>query len=68
MKTLWRIKWENILSIVMILTMTMCWICFLLVANVYTLAIAVIPTIMATLVLVEYDTIKEFRQDVLKNL
>lgn len=68
MKTLWRIRWENILSIVMILTTLLCWVCFLLVANVYTLAIAVIPSIMTTLVLNEYDTLRDFRHEVLKNL
>ena len=68
MKTLWRIKWENILSIVMIVSTMLCWGCFLLVSNVYTLAIAVIPSIMTTLVLNEYDTLRDFRQEVLKNL
>lgn len=68
MKTLWKIKWENILCITMIITSALSWICFLLVSNVYTLAIAVIPSIMASMVINEYDTLKEFRQEVLKNL
>lgn len=62
---LWKIKWENVLFVAMLITMTLCWIAFLMMSNVYTLAIATIESLMTTLIYVSNDTIKEFRHSVL---
>lgn len=64
---LWKIKWENILLITLTLCMVNCWIVFLAISNVNTLAIASISTFMAIIVAFDYETLKEFRQEVLKN-
>ena len=64
---LWRIKWEKIISIAMMITMTLCWIAFLVIPNLYTLAIAVLVNFMAFAVLFEYETIKGFRHDVINH-
>lgn len=67
MKKLWRIKYEKILAIVLIVDMIICWYAFLKVSNVNTLAIACISTFMTLIVALLQNTIAEFRQEVLKN-
>lgn len=64
---LWRVKWENIIFISLLITMTLCWIAFVIVSNVYTLAIATIISLMTTLIYVSSDTIRDFRHYVIKN-
>lgn len=63
---IWRIKWENILLIVLLVNMITCWIAFIKVSNVYTLAIAVISTFMTLIVAIASETLKEFRQQIIK--
>ena len=67
MKVIFRIKWEIIISIALILTMIANWIVFAIDSNVYTLALAVLPTFMALIITLEYDNIKTFRHEVIKN-
>ena len=67
MKKLWGIKYEKILAIVLIVDMIICWYAFLKVSNVNTLAIACISTFMALIVALMYNSLKEFREEVLKN-
>ena len=64
---LWRVKWENIIFISLLITMTLCWIAFVIVSNVYTLAIATIISLMTTLIYMSSDTIRDFRHYVIKN-
>ena len=64
---LWKVKWENIIFISLLITMTLCWIAFVVVSNIYTLAIATIISLMTTLIYVSTDTIREFRHEVIKN-
>ena len=63
---IWRIKWENILLMTLMVSMITCWIAFIKVSNVYTLAIACISTFMTLIVAIASETIKEFRQQVIK--
>ena len=67
MKRLWRIKWELIIFIVLFITMTFCWIAFLMIPTIYTLAVATIQSFMCLIVSMDYEAIKEFRHDVIKN-
>lgn len=64
---LWKIKWEKIISIAMMITMTLCWVAFLVIPNLYTLAIAVLVNFMTYAVLFEYETIKGFRHYVINH-
>ena len=61
-----RIKWENIMVIAIMITVILNWIAFIIQMNVYTLAIAVIPTFVSIFVIMLYDTIKELRKQLYK--
>ena len=66
MKTILKIKWENIMAILMLITTIFGWITFIRIPDIYTLALAIIPTIMTLIVVICYETICEFRKEVLK--
>lgn len=63
---IWRIKWENILLMTLMVCMITCWIAFIKVSNVYTLAIAVISTFMTLIVAIASETLKDIRQQIIK--
>lgn len=61
-----RIKWEKIITLMLMITSIFCWVAFVIESNVYTLALAVIPTFMTLMVIMCYNTIKLFRQQIIK--
>lgn len=61
-----RIKWEKIIALMLMTTSIFCWTAFVIESNVYTLALAVIPTFMTLMVIMCYNTIKLFRQQIIK--
>ncbi len=61
-----RIKWENIMVIAIVLTTIMNWIVFIIQSNIYTLALAVLPTFVMVIVIMSYDTIKQLREQLYK--
>lgn len=65
MKTILKIKWENIITILMTITTIFGWITFIRIPDVYTLALAVIPTIMTLVVIMLNSTIAECRKQIL---
>lgn len=62
-----RIKWEKIITLMIMLTSIYCWIAFVKVSNVYTLAIAVISTFMTLMMIMCYETLKALRHEVIKS-
>lgn len=64
---LFRIKWERIILIFLVISMIISWVAFIYDSNVYTLAIATLETFIEISFIFAYDTIKTFREDVIKN-
>jgi len=64
---MWRIKWENILTIMMLTTMTILWVNFIYDSNVYNLAAAILSTFITLIIIMIYDTILEARKLLLNN-
>ena len=63
----WKIKWENIIVLMLFITTIRCWFFYMeFVEDTRALAIAIVPTIMLLVVLISYNTIKAFRQEVIK--
>lgn len=62
-----KIKWENIIAILMLISTTLGWITFIRIPDVYTLALAIIPTIMTLVVVMLNETIAECRKAIIKS-
>lgn len=63
---LFKVKWENIMAVIMLITTIFGWITFIKVPHIYTLALAVIPTIMTLVVVMLNNTIAECRKEAMK--
>lgn len=66
MKVIFRIKWENIITLMVMLTSIYCWFGFITDSNVYTLAIAVISTFMTLMLIMSYESLKTLRLEIIK--
>lgn len=65
MRRILKIKWENIFVIVLLATTIFGWVAFVRMSDVYTLALAIIPTIITLITILEYNIIKDCRKQVL---
>ncbi len=61
-----KIKWENIIFIATFIVSVYAWVLFIIDSNVYTLALAVLPSMCALSTAIAYESIAEFRQEVLE--
>lgn len=62
----WRIKWEAILVILMFITTIFSWIFYMdFIEDIKALVLAIIPTFMLFALLIGYNSIKEFRHQVI---
>ena len=67
MKTLLRIKWETIITLMLLATTIYGWyVYFKYATEVKMLAMATITTFLYVMVLFSYKTIRDFRKEVLK--
>ena len=65
MKTILKIKWENIMAILMLITTIFGWITFIRISDVYTLALAVLYTFFTLITIMLRNTIEECRKETL---
>lgn len=66
MKTLFKIKWELILAILLLIASVTCWITFGFVdTTVQTLAVATMTTFALMYIVIGFNTIAKFRHEVL---
>lgn len=67
MKTFFKIRWELILSILLLIVSVLCWITYGYVdTTIQTLSVACMSTFMLAFVTIGYKTIETFRHEALK--